>query len=131
MKMQKEREISGASGSQAALTKAKQLCALNIVGLIFHIIFHRRRPALLLEDTDQRLSTLRRVLQFLRSSILGDGVQAQVALDAEDSEKICKAPAGGSWPVFPTAHKKSINYWSIRYEGFAIVLQRSSAESQS
>jgi len=50
--MQKEREISGASRSHAALTEAKQLCVLNIVQLIFHFIFHRR-TALLLEDTDQ------------------------------------------------------------------------------
>lgn len=35
------------------LTKAKQLCGLNIVGLIFHLIFHRRRPPLFLEDTHQ------------------------------------------------------------------------------
>lgn len=41
--------------------------------------------------------------------------------------EICKAPDGGSWPIFPIAHKKVINYWATRYETFAVVLQRASA----
>lgn len=56
---------------------------------------------------------------------------SQAACTMKDKEQICKAPAGGSWPAFPIDHKKCINYWAIRYEGFAIVLRRASAESES
>lgn len=93
------------------------------------LIFHRR-PALLLKDMDQ-VSQYRRLPQLLSPRILGGGVKSQFALDAKDKEQICKIPAGGSYLIFPSAHRRGINYLVIWYEGFAIVLGRTSAESQS